>query len=150
MVTAIFSASSIAGTRSSFTSPARSIIRKRGSDDSLPPSPNTATGNRNRSVDYQGQSPHEVTKHVRKWQDYVGVTDQTKEDSFENAPVEKKEKWKTHQKNSCQSPRVVRERVTGERQARGRAIESHGAGGRDKYGQASRSTVFQSSARQVG
>lgn len=79
-------------------SPARSIIRKRGSDDSLPPSPNTATGNRIRWVDYQGQSPHEVTKHVRKWQDYVGVTDQTKEGSFENAPVETKEKWETHQK----------------------------------------------------
>lgn len=79
-------------------SPARSIIRKRGSDDSLPPSPNTATGNRIPWVDYQGQSPHEVTEHVRKWQDYVGVTDQTKEGSFENAPVEKKEKWETHQK----------------------------------------------------
>lgn len=79
-------------------SPAKSIIRRRGSDDSLPPSPNTAKGNRIHWVDYEGLSPHEVTKHVRKWEDYVGVTDQTKEGTFENSPVKRKEKWESHQK----------------------------------------------------
>ncbi|OXC68789.1 hypothetical protein AYX13_02715 [Cryptococcus neoformans] len=79
-------------------SPSKSIIRKRGSDDSLPPSPNTAKGNRIHWVDYEELSPHEVTKHVRKWQDYVGVTDQTTEGTFENSPVKRKEKWESHQK----------------------------------------------------
>ncbi|WRT69619.1 uncharacterized protein IL334_006608 [Kwoniella shivajii] len=67
-------------------SPTRSAFRKRGPDDSLPPSPNTAKKNGIKWVDQEGKSPTEITKHFRKWNDFSSLTDES------DKPYQHKEK----------------------------------------------------------
>ncbi|ODN78590.1 hypothetical protein L202_04197 [Cryptococcus amylolentus CBS 6039] len=76
--------------------PKRSIHRRRGSDDSVTPSRNSSSGSHVSWSDEEGQSPHPVRKHFRKWGDYVGLTEDKA--SFENKPEEIEPKWQTHRK----------------------------------------------------
>ncbi|WVQ79324.1 hypothetical protein IAT38_001421 [Cryptococcus sp. DSM 104549] len=78
--------------------PKKSIFRKRGSDNSLPPSPNTSARNGIKWNDQQGHSPHEVTNHFQKWGEYVGITDRS-DDAWD--PMKRKPDkpiWKRHKK----------------------------------------------------
>ncbi|WVQ66127.1 uncharacterized protein L199_004305 [Kwoniella botswanensis] len=65
--------------------PSRSAFRQRLPDDSLSPTPNTQNGNRIRWVDEENNLKSPVTKHFRKWGDFMGLTDDTDKGIFQNA-----------------------------------------------------------------
>ncbi|WVW87007.1 hypothetical protein I302_109063 [Kwoniella bestiolae CBS 10118] len=73
--------------------PKKSAFRKRGPDDSLPPSPNTQAGNGVRWVDTENNLKSPVTKHFRKWEDHMGTTDDSNE-LFKNGTYQQKDKSK--------------------------------------------------------
>ncbi|WVQ75044.1 hypothetical protein IAR50_004653 [Cryptococcus sp. DSM 104548] len=77
--------------------PTRSIYRAREADDRLPPSPNTSSGSHISWSDEEGKSPHPVTKHFRKWNDYVGLTEDSNA-PFKNKPAKVEPKWQTYKK----------------------------------------------------
>ncbi|KAK6908512.1 hypothetical protein I204_06492 [Kwoniella mangroviensis CBS 8886] len=65
--------------------PSKSAFRQRRPDDSLPPTPNTQNGNRIRWVDEENNLKSPVTKHFRKWGDFMGLTEDTNKGIFQNA-----------------------------------------------------------------
>ncbi|WWC65750.1 uncharacterized protein I303_108372 [Kwoniella dejecticola CBS 10117] len=72
--------------------PSKSAFRRRDPDDRLPPSPNTQQGNRVKWTDEEKGLKSPVTRHARKWADYMGTTDDTEEGIFQNKPPKSEEK----------------------------------------------------------
>ncbi|WWC92716.1 uncharacterized protein L201_007675 [Kwoniella dendrophila CBS 6074] len=70
--------------------PSKSAFRKRDTNDNLPPTPNTSNNERIKWIDQQKNgSTSPVNKHFRKWNDYLGLTDDSNKGIYEDLPKNK-------------------------------------------------------------